>query len=65
VLFVVMMMHDWPSAAPLIGYGVSRPYNAVAVVGVGRSATRYEASAIHADRARAATAFLMAMLSLT
>ena len=65
VLFVVMIMRDWPWAALLIGYGVSLPYNAVAVVGVWRSASRYEGPAIHADMARAATAILMAVLSLT
>ena len=65
VLFVVMIMRDWPWAALLIGYGGSLPYNAVAVVGVWRSASRYEGPAVHADLARAATAILMAVLSLT
>lgn len=64
-LFVVMIMRDWPWVALLIGYGVSLPYNVVAVVGVWRSASRYHGPAIHADLARAATVILMAMLSLT
>lgn len=64
-LFVVMIMRDWPWAALLLGYGASLPYNAVALVGVWRSASRYEGPAIHADLARAAAAVLMAALSLT
>lgn len=65
VLFVIMIMHDWPWVALLLGYGVSLPYNAVAVLGVWRSASRYEGPAIHADLARAAAVILMAALSLT
>jgi hypothetical protein len=64
-LFVVMIMHDKPWIALLLGYGVSLPYNVVAVVGVWRSAARYEGPAVHADLARAAVAILMALLSVT
>ncbi|WP_245731122.1 hypothetical protein [Rubrimonas cliftonensis] len=65
MLFIIMIMRDWPWAALLLGYGISLPYNAVAVVGVWRSASRYDGPAIHADLARAATMILMAVLSLT
>ncbi len=46
-------------------YGVSLPYNVVAIVGVWRAAGRYDGPAIHADLARGATVLLMAVLSLT
>jgi hypothetical protein len=65
VLFVIMIMHDWHWLALLLGYGILLPYNAVAVVAVWRSASRYDGPAIHADLARAATVILMAVLSLT
>ena len=65
VFFIITIMHDWPWVALLLGYGVSLPYNAVAVVGVWRSASRYDGPAIHADLARAATVILMAVLSIT
>ena len=64
-LFVIMVMDDRPWLALLLGYGASLPYNVVAVVGVWRSAARYEGPAVHADLARAATVILMAALSLT
>lgn len=65
VLFLVLIMQDLAWAALLIGYGVSLPYNAVAVVGVWRAAARYDGPAIHADLARGATVALMAALSMT
>lgn len=65
VLFVIMIMQDWPWVALLLGYGGSLPYNAVALVGVWRSASHYGGPAVHADLARAATLILMAVLSLT
>jgi hypothetical protein len=44
---------------------VSLPYNFVAIVGVWRSAARYDGPAIHADLARGATVMLMSVLSFT
>lgn len=44
--------------ALLLGYGMSLPYNFIAVVGVWRAAARYEGPAILADLARAATVML-------
>ena len=65
VLFLILIMQDLALAALLIGYGMSLPYNVVAVVGVWRAAARYEGPAIHADLARGASLVLMAALSLT
>ncbi len=65
VLFLILIMQDQAWAALLIGYGVSLPYNVVAIVGVWRAAGRYDGPAIHADLARGATVLLMAVLSLT
>lgn len=64
-LFLILIMQDLPWAALLIGYGLSLPYNVVAIVGVWRAAARYDGPAIHADLARGATVMLMAALSLT
>lgn len=65
VLFLILITQDLAWAALVIGYGVSLPYNAVAVVGVWRAAARYDGPAIHADLARVATVVLMMALSLT
>ena len=65
VLFLIMITQDRPWIALLLGYGVSVPYNLVAVVGVWRAAARYDGPAIHADLARVCTVILMTALSLT
>lgn len=65
VVFLILIMQDQPWAALLIGYGLSLPYNVVAVVGVWRAAASYDGPSIHADLARGATIILMAALSLT
>jgi len=65
VLFVIMILHDWPWVALFLGYGFSLPYNAIVLVGVWRSASRYDGPAVYADLARVATVSLMAALSLT
>lgn len=65
VLFLMLITQYLAWAALLVGYGVSLPYNAVALVGVWRAAARYDGPAIHADLARGATVLLMAALSLT
>ena len=51
--------------ALLFGYGLSLPYNVVAIVGVWRAAARYDGPAVHADLARGVTVILMAVFSLT
>jgi hypothetical protein len=65
ILSVVLIMNDMPVPALLVGYGLSAPYNIVAVVGVWRSAARHDGSAIHADLARGASVILMTLLSVT
>lgn len=65
VLFLTLIMQDLAWAALMIGYGVSVPYNVVAVAGVWRAASRYDGPNIHADLARGATIVLMAALSFT
>ena len=65
LLFLLLVMADqlWP--AFFAGYLLSVPYNVVAVVGVWRSAARYEGEPRHADLARVATVAVMLLLTLT
>lgn len=63
--FLVLITLDRPLPALLIGYGVSLPYNAVAVVGVWRSAARHGGPPREAALARGASVILMTVLSLT
>ncbi|MGF7162356.1 hypothetical protein FHS85_004010 [Rhodoligotrophos appendicifer] len=65
ILFLALITVDRPWAALLIGYGFSVPYNIVAVVGVWRSATRYQGPSVHVYLARAASLLVGAILSLT
>ncbi|WP_191085555.1 hypothetical protein [Roseococcus microcysteis] len=52
-------------AAYLVGYGMSLPYNLLALVGVWRSAARYAGPPFHAALARWAATLLLAVLSAT
>ena len=65
ILFLMLILQDQPLAGLLIGYGFSVPYNIVAIVGVFRSAARYDGPSLHADLARLASVLLMAALTLT
>lgn len=65
VVFLALIMHDQLLAALLIGKAVSLPYNLAALVGVWRSAARYNGPAVHAELARVTTVVLMMVLSLT
>jgi hypothetical protein len=65
LLFLVLISWDRPLAALFVGYALSVPYNVVALVGVWRSAARYEGARIHADLARIVTLVGMVLLSLT
>lgn len=65
ILFLTLITLDRPLAALIAGYGLSLPYNLVAVVGVWRSAARYDGPVLHANLARAATVILLTILSLT
>lgn len=65
LLFLALITLDHPWPALFVGYGLSVPYNVVAVVGVWRSAARYEGDAQNAALARAAILVLMAVASVT
>ncbi|MFW5752639.1 MAG: hypothetical protein ACOCYV_01170 [Planctomycetota bacterium] len=65
ILFLMLVLQDQPVAGMLIGYGLSVPYNIVAIVGVFRSAARYDGPSLHADLARLGSVLLMAALTLT
>lgn len=65
LLFLVLISWDRPLAALFVGYALSVPYNVVALVGVWRSAARYQGERIHADLARIVTLVGMVLLSVT
>lgn len=65
VLFLAMIMADRPWAALILGYALSVPYNVLAIVGVWRSAGRYEGPASHADAARVVVLLVMLLLTVT
>jgi hypothetical protein len=62
-LFLTLITQDRPFAALLVGYGLSVPYNVVALVGVWRSAARRPGK--EADLARIVTALVMVLLTVT
>ena len=64
-LFLALITADRPWAALFVGYVLSVPYNVLAVVGVWRSAARYQGSAGHAELARIATVIVILLLSVT
>ena len=64
-LFLALITFDRPWAALFVGYVLSVPYNVVALVGVWRSAARYEGQAGLADLARIVTVVAMLLLSVT
>ena len=63
--FLGLMTAGLTVPAVLVGYGLSLPYNLVALVGVFRSADRHTGPGLEADLARLATLVLIAVLSLT
>ena len=65
LLFLVLISWDRPVAALFVGYALSVPYNVVALIGVWRSAARYQGERIHADLARIVTLVGMVLLSVT
>lgn len=62
-LFLTLITLDRPLAALLVGYGLSVPYNILALVGVWRSAARHPGR--EADLARIVTLLVMALLTVT
>ncbi len=65
LVFLWLITIDHPIPALLVGYGLSLPFNALATVGVFRSAARHGGPHVQADLARGAVLVLMAGLSLT
>ena len=65
VLFLALLSWDRPYAALFVGYVLAVPYNVVALVGVWRSAARYQGERIRADLARIVTLVGMVLLSVT
>lgn len=63
--FLALITVDQPVAAILVGYGLSVPYNIVVLVGVWRSADRYDGERHRAVLARVATLVGMLVLSVT
>ena len=64
-LFLALMLADRPIAALITGYVLSVPYNVVAVVGVWRSADRYQGDRRWSDLARVTVVVGMVLLSVT
>ena len=64
-LFLTLITLDRPWAALFVGYVLSVPYNVVALVGVWRSAARYQGQTGLADVARIVTVVVMLVFSLT
>ena len=65
IALLILVSFDLVWQALIMGKGLSLPYNAMALVGVWRSAARYGGPAYHADLARGTGLALMAVLSLT
>jgi hypothetical protein len=64
-LFLTLVTIDGPWPALLAAHFLSVPYNVVALVGVWRSAARYQGRAGVADLARIVTVVAMLLLSLS
>jgi hypothetical protein len=64
-LFLVLIMADRPTAALIVGYGFSIPYNVVVSVGVWRSAAHYAGEQRWATVAKLVTLTGMILLSVT
>lgn len=65
LLFLGLLANDRLVPALVVGYGCSIPYNVVALVGVWRSADRYDGDPALAAAARIVTAVGLLLLSLT
>ena len=64
LLLLALLSWDRPIAALFVGHAFTLPYNLVALVGVWRSAARYQGERIHADLARIVTLVGMVLLSV-
>jgi hypothetical protein len=64
LLFLILLMNDFPLAALLAGHVVSVPYNILVAVGVWRSAGRYDGDPRLRTAARVVTTAGMLLLSI-
>jgi hypothetical protein len=64
-LFLFLVMTDRLILALVVGYAISVPYNVVVLVGVWRSAGRFDGERRWADLARIITVIGMVLLSVT
>lgn len=65
LLFMGLIANDYPTLAALVGYGLSIPYNILAIVGVWRSSERYDGAKSTAELARVAGLVWVVILSIT
>ena len=65
LLFLILVSSDFLLVALVTGYGLSVPYNLVALVGVWRAADRYEGDRALADVLRMVTLVGMLVLTVT
>ena len=65
LLLLILVSADWLLAALVVGYGLSVPYNVVALVGVWRAAGRHEGQPALAGSARIVTLIGMIFLTVT
>ncbi len=63
-LFLFLIMADRPISAFIVGYAFPVPYNAIVLVGVWRSAERFDGERRLADLARIVTVIGMVLLSV-
>lgn len=64
-LFLMLISADRPIAALIVGYGVSVPYNVIALVGVWRADVPDESARTRADVMRIVTLVGMVLLTIT
>ena len=65
MLFLILVSADWLLAAFVAGYGLSVPYNIVALVGVWRAAEHHDGDREWANVARIVTLIGMVLLTVT
>jgi hypothetical protein len=63
--FLALIANGWPVVALVVGYGLSVPYNVLALVGVWRAADRHEGERAAAEVARIVTLVGFVILTVT
>lgn len=63
--FLILVLNNQLTAAVIVGYSLSLPYNLLVTVGVWRSAETYRGEKRWAELAKITTVIAMAVLSLT